>query len=181
MFSADKTLGVNRWPVVRLGANARTEVVLLSSKFFALTTHWDKCTLPCPGDDCRLCETLPARGLFYVAVMCNSRISMLELGALSASHFEQNAKLLHGGMNPGLVVLLSRKGPKQPVKSEGLRVQENCSEVSTLDLCAHVMALYKFPCPNPNEGLLGYELRCRQLAKVRSDRHAERLSKAFRN
>lgn len=178
MFNADRSLGSNRWPVVRLGAGSRTEVTLLSTRFFALTTHWNKCTVPCCGDDCRLCEMLPSRGLFYVAVHCASRISILELGSQSASHFEQHAKLLGGGMRPGLVFQLARRGQKSPVASEIIREQEKCVEVAALELATRVMALYKFPCPNPGEDLVAYELRCRSVAKVRCDRAAELLSKA---
>lgn len=175
MFNADRTLGSNRWPVVRLRAGCCTEIVLLSTRFFALTTHWNKCTVPCCGDDCALCELLPGRGLFYVACMCNSRVSILELASQSASHFEQHAKLLHGGMVPGLVFSLARKGAKSPVFSEVIRQQGNCTEVSQLDLATHVMALFKFPLPNPGEDLFRYEERCRAIAKVRCDRAAEQL------
>ena len=177
MFNADRTLGSNRWPVVRLVAGSRCEVVLLSSRFFCLTTHWDKCTLPCSGEDCRLCELLPSRGLFYVACASNSRVSILELASQSAAHFEQLVKLLHGGMRVGLVLQLSRRGSKSPVNSEVVREQEKCSEVSMLDLATHVMALYKFPCPNPGEDLAAYEFRCRQIAKVRCERSADLICK----
>lgn len=178
MFNADRTLGASRWPVVRLGAGSRTEVVLLSTRFFSLTTHWNKCTLPCCGDDCRLCEMLPARGLFYAAVHCVSRISILELASQSASHFEQHAKLLGGGMRVGLVFQLERRGAKHPVRSEIIREQDKCSEVAALELAARVMALYKFPCPNPGDDLPAYEARCRSVAKVRCDRAADLLSNA---
>lgn len=178
MFNADRTLGANRWPVVRLGANSRTEVTLLSTRWFMLTTHWNKCTLPCCGENCRLCEILPSRGLFYVAVHCNSRISILELASQSASHFEQHAKLLGGGMRCGLVFSLERRGAKHPVRSEIVREQERCSEVALLELATRVMALYKFPCPNPGEDLVQYELRCRTVAKVRCDRAADLLCNA---
>lgn len=178
MFTADRTLGSNRWPVVRLGASSRTEVVLLSTRWFALTTHWNKCTLPCCGDQCRLCEMVPTRGLFYAAVHCNSRISILELSCQSACHFEQHAKLLGGGMRVGLVFQLERRGAKHPVRSEILREQEKCAEVAQLELATRVMALYKFPCPNPGEDLLKYEERCRAVAKVRCDRAADLLSNA---
>lgn len=178
MFNADRTLGSNRWPVVRLVAGSSTEVVLLSTRFFALTTHWNKCTVPCCGDNCRLCEMLPARGLFYVAVMCVSRVSILELASQSASYFEQHAKLLHDGLRPGLVFQLKRRGAKSPVRSEVIRFQEKCSAVSQLELATRVMALYKFPCPNPGEDLAKYEVRCRAVAKVRCDRSADLLSSA---
>lgn len=175
MFEADRTLGVHRWPVVRLRGGSVTEVVLLSTKFFALTTHWSNATFPCCGDDCPVCELLPSRGLFYVAVHCASRISILELGAQSASHFEQHAKLLHGGMKPGLVFSLTRHGAKHPVRSEVIRTQDKCLEVAPLELATRVMCLYKFPCPNPGEDLAAYERRCRTVAKVRCSRTAETL------
>lgn len=178
MFHADRTLGSNRWPVVRLVAGSQTEVVLLSSRFFSLTTHWNKCTVPCCGDGCPLCEVLPSRGLFYVAANCVSRVSIVELASQSASHFEQHCKLLYGGLRPGLVVQLTRRGAKTPVRSEVVRVQEGCSEITQLELARHVMALYKFPCPNPDEDLEHYELRCQAVAKVRCNRTAELLLNA---
>ena len=178
MFNADRPLSANRWPVVRLGAGSTTEVILLSKRFFALTTHWVSYTIPCPGEDCALCEQVPARGLFYAAVMCNSRVSILELGAQSASLFEQHAKLLHGGLNVGLVFALTRRSAKSPVRSEVIREQDKCTPVDQLELAAHVLALFKFPCPNPGEDLLSYEKRSRGLAKIRSDRAATMLSNA---
>lgn len=177
MFNADRTLGSNRWPVVRLVGGSQTEVVLLSTRFFCLTTHWTTQTFPCCGDDCRLCELIPARGLFYAAVLCQSRLSILELAAQSSSLFEQHAKFAHGGMRVGLVFKLTRGGAKKPVRSEVIREQEKCSEVSLLDLATHVMALYKFPCPNPGEDLAKYEVRCRAISKVRCDRQAEMICK----
>lgn len=178
MFNADRSLGSSRWPVIRLVGGSSTEIVLLSPRFFALTTHWNKCTVPCCGDDCRLCELLPARGLFYVAAMCCSRVSILELASQSASHFEQHCKLLHGGLRAGLVLKLDRRGAKSPVRSEVLRFQEKCSEVSQLELATRVMALYKFPCPNPGEDLATYEIRIRGVARVRCNRAAELVSNA---
>jgi hypothetical protein len=178
MFSADRSLGVHRWPVVRLVAGSSTEIVLLSTRFFALTTHWNKCTVPCCGDNCPLCELLPARGLFYVAGMCCSRVSIVELASQSASHFEQHCKLLHDGLRAGLVIKLDRRGAKSPVRSEVLRFQEKVSAVSQLELASRVMALYKFPCPNPDEDLATYEIRCRGVARVRCNRAAELINNA---
>lgn len=176
MFDADRTLGSHRWHVVRLHPGSKTEVVLLSSRFFCLTTHWCKFTVLCAQDDCELCETLPSRGLFYVAVFCAGQTRMLELGSQSASHFEQHCKLLYGGMKPGLVLELSRRGAKTPVFSEVLRFQENASAISHLNLAAHVMALYKFPPPNPEESLEKYEARIRAMVQLRNHRLAAQLS-----
>jgi len=177
MFEADRTLGANRWQVIRLVGGSTTEVVLLSSRFFALTTHWNGYTVPCCGDNCPLCELLPSRGLFYLACGCNSRISILELGSQSSSSLEQHCKLLHGGMRPGLVIRLSRRGAKKPVASEVLRFQERCSEVSMLDLATKVMAVYKFPPPNPGEELHDYSARCARCARVRLERIATGILK----
>jgi hypothetical protein len=175
MFSADKTLGANRWPVVRLVPGSQTEIVLLSQQFFCITTHWNRCTVPCSGEDCELCELLPSRGLFYVACHAVSQIRMLELGAQSAAHLEQHCKLLHGGMMPGQVIQLSRRTAKSPVHSEVLRFQNNVQAVSAISLAQRVMALYKFPPPNPTEDLERYEARIRESAKLRNRRMAEQL------
>lgn len=178
MFTADRQLGTNRWEVVRIVPGHRTEVVLHSAQFFELTTHWAGRSVLCPGEDCRLCETHSARGLFYTAVKWNSRVSILELGSVSAGHLEQTLKLFAGGMRAGLVVELSRRNPKHPVKSEYVREAETLGEVSLIDLARHVLALYKFPCPNVGENLEAYETRCRGIAKMRADRIATTLPNA---
>lgn len=178
MFDADRTLGANRWPIVRVRSGGQTEVTLLSTRFFAISTHWNRCTLPCCGENCRLCELLPVRGLFSCAVMCNSRVSILELGSQSASYLEQHAKLLHGGMRPGLVFRLARSGQKRPVSSEVIREVTTCREVPLLELASHVMAVYKYPPPNPDEAMESYERRCRAVAKIRCDRAADLLLNA---
>jgi len=178
MFDADRTLGTNRWPVVKLGAGCRTEIILLSRKFFALTTHWDGHTIPCPGDNCPLCEIAAARGLFFVACMCNSRVSILELGAMSSSHFEQHAKFAAGGMIPGSVFTLSRSGAKKPVRAEFEKQLQNHAEVETFELAQKVMALFKYPCANPSETLEQYEERIRRIAGLRTEQIARRLHKA---
>lgn len=173
MFEADAQLATNRWEVVKIVPRHDTEIILLSSRFFELTTHWAGRTVLCPGEDCALCSLLPGRGLFYAACKWNSRVSILELGSLSASHLEQNAKLLWGGLHAGLVVQLKRRAPKHPVLSECVRDVEVSKSVEHIDLARHVLALYKFPCPNPGESIEAYETRCRKIAKVRADRVAE--------
>lgn len=178
MFSADLGTAGNRWPVVRLRGGCTTEVVLLSRQFFAVTTHWDRCTVLCPIDGCALCELLPARGLFYAAVICNGHVHLLELGATSANHLEQHSKLLHGGMVPGLLLRLKRRADKSPVHSEGIGQKPGCSEICPIDLARHVMALYKFPPSNPGELLCEYEVRIRGMAQRRNELTAQRLLQA---
>lgn len=173
MFEADRTMGSHRWPVVRLRGGSSAEVVLLSPRFFSLTTHWDKLTFPCCGSDCPVCEMLPSRGLFYLAVGCNGQVSLLELASQSSSYFEQHAKFMGGGMLVGQVFHVSRRTDKAPVRSELIRTQENCALVPELELAKRVMALYKFPCPNPGDDLVAYEKRCSSIAKVRCERAAQ--------
>lgn len=168
MFDADRNSGSYRWPVLRLSHGSKSEVVLLSDRFFALTTHWTSHTVPCAGDGCSLCELLPARGLFYVAVHAVGRPFLCELGSQSAALFEQHAKLLHGGLRPGQVYELSRTGKKSPVRSECVRFQESVSAVPLITLAHRVLALYRYPGPNPNEGLEDYERRIRALAQRRN-------------
>lgn len=172
MFSNDSTRGSNRWQVLRLRAGNNSEVVNLSPCFFAITTHWIGHTVPCCLDDCDLCEICPARGLFYLAVYCVNRTMLLELGAQSSGHLEQHAKLLHGGLKPGQVIVLSRRGQKQPIYSEITGERPNTSAVNTLDLATKVMALYQLPCPNPSENLEHYSARLADLVRKRNVRHA---------
>lgn len=178
MFESNQDGGVARWPVVRLGVGSKTQIILLSPRFFPLTTHWYKCTVPCPGDECALCELLPGRGQFYVAVGCNGRVSLLELGSQSASHFEQHARLFGGGMRPGLRADLSRRSAKSPVYAEVVGFKEETKEVELLDLAAHVMALYRFPCPNPGENLAAYERRVKMMSQLRNKRLRDQLTVA---
>lgn len=178
MFTAERGTAGNRWPVVRLRAGCSTEIVLLSQQFFSLTTHWFRCTVPCAVDNCALCELLPSRGLFYVACVCDSRVSLLELGALSALNFEQHAKLLHAGMRPGLVFSLRRRTAKSPVHSEVIREQPGVSAVLMTDLAVHTLALYKFPPMNPNDTMENYEARIRKIAQARNELTARQLTAA---
>lgn len=178
MFGADFGTAGNRWPVVRLRAGCECEVVLLSTKFFALTTHWVGHTVPCCGDGCALCESLVARGLFYVACSSRAGLSMLELGVQSAAAFEQHCKLLHLGMRPGQVMRLVRRTAKGGVFSECIDFREGVREVAELDLARRVMALYKFPPPNVGEDLLEFGDRCALMARTRNDQIAERLRRA---
>lgn len=168
MFEADRSLGIHRWQVVRLHRGSKVELVLCSEAFFPITTHWVGRTVPCCGDGCDLCELLPGRGLFFVAGVVMSRLSLLELGAQSASHFEQHVKLLHGGMRPGLVMELSRSTAKSPVRAEVIGFRENTSPISMLPLAAHVMALFHVPCPNPEETIEHYSVRCATLVRRRN-------------
>src|SRR5262245_61577997 len=101
MFTNDSTAGSNRWQVIRLRTGTQSTVINLSPAFFPITTHWIGRTVPCCGDDCDLCELVPSRGLFYLAVFCINRTMMLELGAQSSGHLEQHAKLLWNGLQAG--------------------------------------------------------------------------------
>lgn len=178
MFEADEQTEVRRWYVVRIRPGGKTSVVLLSRKLFPLTTHWYKCTVPCPGEDCALCELLPGRGLFYAAVQWDGRVSLLELGAQSAGHFEQHLRLLGGGMRPGICVDLSRRAAKTPVYSEATGEKAGAKEVELFDLAAHVMAMYRFPCPNPGENFANYEERIRRMSQLRNKRLRDQLAVA---
>lgn len=178
MFDGDQTAGVHRWPIVKLRAGSKARVVLLSTRFLPIGTHWIKGTLPCPGEDCGLCEMLPVRTLFYVACMNDARLSLLELGSAGASHFEQHCKLLGGGMRPGVVLDVSRRTAQSPVYSEAIEFKENCKEVSLMDLVTHVMTVYRFPCPNPGEDLASYERRVMYMSQLRNKRLRDQMAVA---
>lgn len=180
MFEADRGTAGNRWPVLRLRAGCHSEIVLLSTSFFEVTTHWAQMTVACAGEGCALCEWLPARGLFYVAAMCTGRVHLVELGAQSASHLEQHAKLLHGGMKVGQVYMLTRRSAKSPVHSECTGQRPAGQEVLKIETAARVMALYKYPGPQPGEDLERYDARIHDMAVRRCEALARRLQEGSR-
>jgi hypothetical protein len=157
----------------------KTEVTLLSDRFFALTTHWLQmkslpkgATVPCPGEDCGLCEYVAPRGLFFLAVAVNGDPYILEMAAQSSAYLEQHVRLLHGGLVPGHVLELQRMSSKSPIRSEYVRHRDNVKCVPMITLCARVMALFRFPGPNPDEGLEQYETRIRLMAQRRCTQYA---------
>lgn len=170
MFTDDSRSGSVRWPVVRIAPGGETEIVVCGKRFLPLTTHWIGHTTVCAGDGCLLCDVLPVRGLFYLACVCASRPSILELSSMSASHFEQHCKLLHGGISPGLVVKLSRRSRRAPVYSEVVGRLETASEVVLTEFVGKVMTLFHYPGLNPGEDFATYERRLRAMVLLRSER-----------
>lgn len=179
MFQAS-TAGVHRWEVVRVHRGHKTKIVLLSERFFAITTHFHRVTVPCSVEGCALCDLLPARGLFYIACSWDAHLAICELGAASSAHFEQHAKLLHGGMRPGQVFELSRSGQRKPVYAECVGMQDTARAVTQLELAQRVLALYKYPCCNPGESLEDYETRIRRLCSRRNELLAATLRASTR-
>lgn len=175
MFNADLGNAGYRWPVIRLRPHCESDVTLLSNEFFSLTTHFMRVTVCCAVDGCALCELLPTRGLFYLACLCQGRRSILELGAFSANDIEQHAKLLHGGLRPGLQFRLSRSTKKAAVRSEVLGEAPNCQAVDRLTLAQRVLAVYKLPCCNPEETIEVYERRIRGIVQRRNEHLAKQL------
>lgn len=178
MFEANLGNAGARWQLIRLRQGCSSEITIVSRSFFCLTTHFVRVTIPCAVDGCALCEMLPSRGLFYLGCLCQGRLSLLELGAFSANDFEQHAKLLHGGLRPGLVFRVSRRGGKQPIHSECIQELPAVSEVSLMTLAQRVLAIYKFPCANPDELIEQYEERIRRIALRRNEHLAAQLLKS---
>lgn len=176
MFTADRVQGGSRWPVVRMNAGSQTQVILLADHPFALTVHWVGWSAPCAGDGCSLCETLAGRGLFYFPVICQQRASILELSSQSWSHLEQHAKLLHQAVRVGQVYNLTRRGAKNPIWAECVDFRENTTSVPDLALIQRVMAIYKFPPPQPADSLQTYEERIQKSALLRNERLALQIA-----
>lgn len=173
MFVASHSVGVNRWPLVRVQVGGQTRVICLCDKFLPVAVHWSSFgkgrSILCPQQDCPLCSYMPSRGLFYLAVTCFGHASILELGSQASSHLEQHAALLHGGLRAGLEVQLSRRSPKAPLYSEVTGFADGTRHVTLLQFAAKVMALYSLPCPNPDESLEGYQARLLPIVQRRAE------------
>lgn len=159
---------VGRLTLVRVLPAHTVEVILLSDRFVPLTTHWIDKSVVCPRDECVLCSTVPQRGLFYVPVDHSGKMMLLELPAMAAAHLEQHLKLLHGGMAPGQVLHLTRRGKKSPIYSECIAVRPGCSAPPLLFVLGAVMAIYQYPPPNPGEDVASYDVRIHKLAVARA-------------
>jgi len=131
--------------------------------------HWIGKSVPCPGDGCPLCDTLPARGVFYMPGLCCGVVSLCEFSVQSANHLEQHCGLLHGGMRAGLIVKLRRSSAKSSIYTEVMGAMPSASEVPLLTVAARVMALYQLPGPNPNESIEQYETRISTLSLRRCE------------
>lgn len=163
-----------RLTLCRVLAGHAIEVVLLSDRFVPLTTHWLEKSVVCAHDGCPLCSTVPQRGLFYAPVDHAGKVMLLELPSIAASHLEQHLKLLHGGMRPGCVLSLSRRGRKSPIYSECIGLRDTCSSPPLLFVLGAVMAIYQFPPPNPCEDVASYDARIHGLALARAKVLSER-------
>lgn len=168
MFDQSFEAGSVRWPVVRIKPGGTTKIVVCAERFLPVPSHWVGHTCLCPGDGCELCELLPVRGLFYLAVVWGGRPSILELSCFSSSNFEQHCKLLHGGVRPGLEVELRRKTQRGIVRSEVVGEIESAVSVPIADFVGKVMALYHFPGVNPGESFSDYESRLSRMALARA-------------
>lgn len=168
-----------RWPVLKATPGHAHEVVLLSSAFLRLDTHFHKRTQICLGtDDCPVCQLLPSRAFYYLPAKwrANGRPVLLELSGSSASDLEQVAKLNGSGMVPGLVVSASRRGCKSPIRFDAVGTIEGVKAVPDLDWVTAVMAIYGFAAMRPAESLEAYRARLRASALARCERLAFELS-----
>ena len=175
VFSAEQVSGGSRWPLVRISVGGTCEVVSLSGRFLPLSVHWIGQSVVCPGSDCELCELLPIRGLFFLPVMCMGRTSILELASQSSAHLEMHCKLLHGGLQPGLVIRLSRSGRKVPIHSEVIDRRSGVALVPATVLASRVAALFHLPPIGVDQTIEDYELRLMSMVRNRNKIIAARM------
>lgn len=175
MFEASCSAGVSRWPLVRTQAGGAVNVVILAAGFFPVCVHWAGRSFLCPGDGCALCPLLPLRGLYYLPVDCCGRPSILELASMSSSHLEQHAKLLHGGLRPGLQVRLSRRSAKSPIHSEVVGELAGVEAADLMTFASRVMAIYQMAPSNPGETIADYGQRLAHAARQRGEVVAKRV------
>jgi hypothetical protein len=140
-----------------------------------LSVHWVNQSVVCCGEHCELCELLPLRGLFYLPVLCCGRTSILELASQSSAHLEMHCKLLHGGLEPGLLIRLSRRSAKSPVYSEVIDRRVGTRAVPMELFASRVAALYHLPPNNPGDTIEAYQERLQKMCRVRNLNLAAKL------
>ena len=177
MFDSPDSAGVHRWPVLKLRAGSKCSGVLLGSRFLPLSSHWVGRTVPCPGENCRLCPILPVRGLYYLPISVEGRASILEMSPVASANLEQHARLLHSGLTVGQLVEFSRRGAKSPIHAEIVEQRVGVNEVPFLMFVSRVMSLYHLPAANPSESIEAYEKRLRAISLLRAEREYEQQMK----
>lgn len=167
-----------RWPVLRVEAGTRSEVVLLSARWLHLQTHFHKRTQLCLGDEgCPVCAFLPSRGYYYLpAAFCSTRRPvLLELSPLASADLEQNARLTEQGMRSGLVVAFTRRSARAPLRSEVLEQGPVRGTLADWEWYSAVMGIYGFGAMRPDESVEDYRERLRPSAVSRAERLAAEL------
>lgn len=168
MFQKPESAGLARLAVVRVSPGHDVRAVSLGSQFLPVSCHWVGRSVPCCVVDCALCALLPARAWYYLPVDVDGRVSMLELSPTASASLEQHLKLLHGGMGPGHILLLRRRGLKHPVYAECVGRQEGVQEFSFHRFASLVMALYNLPPIGPSEEIDQYDARLRSIVSRRN-------------
>jgi hypothetical protein len=109
-------------------------------------------------------------------VSWDGRFGILELSAVASADFEQHARLLHGGLRPGLDLQLSRRSRKQPLRVEIVGQRSVSNAVPLTVLASRVLALYHMPPANPGESVESYGERIAAIAAKRNERLGEALT-----
>lgn len=179
MIDSEGPKPVVRWPVLHVEQGHSVEVLLLSVHWLRLSTHFYKRTQICLGTDaCPVCHLLPSRCYYYLPALYTAtrRPVLLELSPHASSDLEQMARLQEQGFRPGLVVELSRRSKRAPVKTVVVRQDRTPPAVSPREWLTAVMGIYGFGEMREGESLEGYRARLFPAAVSRCDRLAAELN-----
>lgn len=160
-----------RWELLRVQPRHDVVVELLSGDWVRLSTHYHRKTFLCSeSPQCDCCDLLPVRPYWYLPGLLHPtrRATLIEFSSAASSDLEQHAKLLSGRIGPGLVVRLTRRTPKSPVKSE---VVSDSSVNTTLRFhqwVSALMAIYLMPPIREDEEIEAYGRRIASVVDQRS-------------
>jgi len=167
-----------RWPIVRVQPGHETEIELLSGEWLRLATHYAGRTLLCTeSESCELCCLCPSRFYWYLPC-CQLPMrtpAICEFSASTSAALEQNAKMLHGSVGPGLKVRLARKAPKKPVYVEVMSASKTSPNLSFQDWASALMAVYGLPAFREYETIGQYGERVEDFILQRSALAANKM------
>lgn len=167
-----------RWPVLRVEPGHDAEIFLLAGQWVCLATHYHKRTQICLGrDDCPVCAFLPSRCYYYLpaAYLESRRPVLLEMSPMAASDLEQTSKLLEQGIRAGLVLRVTRRSCRAPLRFECVTQGPAPAVIHESDWVTAVMAIYGFGAMKPGESLADYRERMKPAALARCERLAGEL------
>lgn len=170
-----------RWPVLRVQPGHDVEVMLLSSDWLRLNTHFHKRTVLCSESlCCPLCPLLPSRPYWYLPVSAEPRktFCLLELSPSASSSLEQTAKFANGAIMAGQNFRLWRRAKKKPIGCEWLGLSKGACTVSVSEWVSPLMAIYGLPILRPGETIEEYGGRVASTVDQRNELVAASLKAA---
>jgi len=185
MLSTEAPSAARRLRIMRVPADTKAVVSLVSSDWVRLVTHFGGVqksrTFLCPEvPECDACTYLSSRPYWYLPCRSNStgQMFLLELSSHASAELEQRCRFVGSTVRPGIEVEMSRRSKRAPLRIEvvGQAASSECSPLH--EWVSPLMAIFGFGALRPGETLDQYGARIGGLVLQRANLVAGQLKVA---